>query len=115
MFQTADGIIDLSLSGKAAKTPLDARNQPARYPKFRYSKHETRYRFDPETYKGLDSLEPLLKDVSTVQFERSKILEQPVGQSIQLLHTGTHLLFSRGEFPQNCLQRQYLHETWNQI
>ena len=63
MFQTADGIIDLSLIiGKAAHTPLDARDQPARYPEFCYSKHETRYRFDPETYKGLDSLEPLLTD-----------------------------------------------------
>ena len=64
MFQMVDGIIDLSPAiGKAAHTPLDARNQPACYPDFRYSKHETCYRFAPETYKGLDSLQPLLKDV----------------------------------------------------
>ena len=51
MFRTADGIMDLSPAiGEAALTPLDAHNQPACYPDFRYRKHEIRYRFDPETY-----------------------------------------------------------------
>ena len=50
IFQMVDDIIDLSPAiGKAAHTPLDARNQPACYPDFHYSKYDTRYRPDQET------------------------------------------------------------------
>ena len=64
LFKTANGIIDLSTTiGKGAHTPPNACNQPAQYPPFRYSKHETYYQFDPDTYFGIESRERLMKDV----------------------------------------------------
>ena len=47
LFREADGIIDLAPAiEKAAHTTVDTHNQPAHYQQFRYSKHETHYRFD---------------------------------------------------------------------
>ena len=51
LFQMANDIIDLApVIEKGAHTPPDACNQPAQYPTFHYSKHETYYQFDRDTY-----------------------------------------------------------------
>ena len=64
LFPAAHGIINLAPAiGPKAHTPDGARNQPSQYPRFRYTKHTIHCRFDPDTYKGKDSLETLLKDV----------------------------------------------------
>ena len=65
LFKTADDIIHLAPAiEKEAHTPVGARNHLAHYPQFRHNiKHGTHHQFDPETYEGMDFLEPLLKDV----------------------------------------------------
>ena len=64
LFKTSDGVVDLAVAvGDHAHTPVNATCQPAQYPTFRYSKHKTFYRFDPNTYFGLPSHEKLMQDV----------------------------------------------------
>ena len=64
LFKTENGIVDLSSAiGKHACTPSNASNQPEKYPSFRYSKHNTFYRFDPGKYLGMESHEQLMMDV----------------------------------------------------
>ena len=63
LFRTADGIINGDLAiGTEAHTPDDARNQPSHYLRFCHPKYTTHYRFDPENYKGKDSLKLLLHE-----------------------------------------------------
>ena len=60
LFRTADGIINVAPAiGTEAHTPDDACNQPSHYPQFCHPKHTTRDRFDPETFKGKESLKLL--------------------------------------------------------
>ena len=64
LFKTTNGTIDLSAAiGKGAHTPAAACKQPTHYPSFRYSKHETYYHFDPDTYCGIECRQKLMKDV----------------------------------------------------
>ena len=81
--------------GPKAHTPDGARNQPSQYPKFRYTKHTTHYRFDPDTYKGKDSLETLLKDVRS-SLKGAKLLNNRLAErsnySMQELTCSFHMV-----------------------
>ena len=96
LFQTANSIIDLAPAiGKHAHTPPDASNQPSQYSKFRYSKHETCYQFDPETYFGIESHEQLMKDVRSslkgARFYNNRFVHR-TSYSIQELTCSFHSL-----------------------
>ena len=64
MFETSAGYVNLATAiGPRARTPDNATNQPDKYLNFLRCRSKTFYRFDPDTYSGVECKDRLVNAV----------------------------------------------------